>query len=831
MPATVLRSVPVLAIALFLAATANPTRGATSAPGTDIDHIGIYLDAAATDCDVALGAGESVTLEVLAVLPTLGDGGLTAIEFRVADLPVNGTGGTYTTEWNTELVLGEVASGIALAFSDPLFGEVIPIGRITFHAFADDWLGADRALHVAESTGGPKLVIVDGDYQEHFVPGSYFTFNCSDPDACACDAFFYPGCLLLPPAFDFGFVWIGDSAQHRFTIVNYTADTVQGAAIAPCEHFALVGGEGDFTLLPGQSWVVTVRYEPQGLGQHDCVIELGSELCAGIHCTGHSLPPPTVCELSTDHLDFGAVEVGQAANRTVTITNAGDEILAVTMGEDCPHFEVWNAGFFVLEPGQSRVVTLTFRPTEAGEHICLVQTNIAGENDCGPIECVGTAFNHVPNCAVEPALLDFGDVPAGAHVDRAFTIRNLGDAQLTGNVNISGLGFSLVQGGGSFTLAPGDALQGVARFTYICPDDFEGTLTTGLTDCSSIPCVAHGLSRDPRTYTTVGLYADPGGYDCFADLPPYTPTTVYIMAYVSADLLGIRGAQFSVDHLPNSSCAVWTPYWTTEHVTGNLAAGITLTYDEVQPGPWIVLGEVEFYETQPGCIGDNYEMEVGGAILVDECFDGHYAQEGHFTFNCVWGCDCFWTTPVSLSQFAVEDLGAAARVRWESANSDEGVFRLEAALDGTQWVVPYEQPLPAHYEALDEAPALAGGGLVTYRLYGRLDGEDWTLLRSETLAVSPARRETRLLAPHPNPANPAVTIPYSLATTGRVTLAVYDLAGRRVALLINGVAERGEQSLLWRGRDDAGRLLPSGVYFVGMEARGFSARQKLVLIR
>ena len=48
--------------------------------------------------------------------------------------------------------------------------------------------------------------------------------------------------------------------------------------------------------------------------------------------------------------------------------------------------------------------------------------------------------------------------------------------------------------------------------------------------------------------------------------------------------------------------------------------------------------------------------------------------------------------------------------------------------------------------------------------------------------------------------------------TGEVQLAVYDLAGRRVATLIDGVVEAGEHSIMWAGRDDRGQLVASGVY-------------------
>ena len=88
------------------------------------------------------------------------------------------------------------------------------------------------------------------------------------------------------------------------------------------------------------------------------------------------------------------------------------------------------------------------------------------------------------------------------------------------------------------------------------------------------------------------------------------------------------------------------------------------------------------------------------------------------------------------------------------------------------------------------------------------------------------------LAAHPNPFNPATTLSFSLAARGPVTLAVYDLSGRLTRTLIAGqTLAAGEHEIVWRGRDDAGRALPSGVYIGRLEADGAAGAQRLVLIK
>ena len=87
----------------------------------------------------------------------------------------------------------------------------------------------------------------------------------------------------------------------------------------------------------------------------------------------------------------------------------------------------------------------------------------------------------------------------------------------------------------------------------------------------------------------------------------------------------------------------------------------------------------------------------------------------------------------------------------------------------------------------------------------------------------------------PNPFNPQTTIEYSVAVSGRVTMRVYDLAGRQVRTLVDRNVAPGEHHAIWDGTTDTGQRAASGVYFVRMEAAGhgdaFHATRKLVLLK
>jgi hypothetical protein len=95
----------------------------------------------------------------------------------------------------------------------------------------------------------------------------------------------------------------------------------------------------------------------------------------------------------------------------------------------------------------------------------------------------------------------------------------------------------------------------------------------------------------------------------------------------------------------------------------------------------------------------------------------------------------------------------------------------------------------------------------------------------------PPAYEYRLFANRPNPFNPTTTIRFSLPRAERATLVVYDIAGRRVATLADGVYGPGELDATWNGTDESGRDVASGIYFARLAAGEFAAVRKMVLLR
>ncbi len=85
------------------------------------------------------------------------------------------------------------------------------------------------------------------------------------------------------------------------------------------------------------------------------------------------------------------------------------------------------------------------------------------------------------------------------------------------------------------------------------------------------------------------------------------------------------------------------------------------------------------------------------------------------------------------------------------------------------------------------------------------------------------------MSPNPNFNGFKIRLTMSHATS--VSLSVYDLQGRRVAIINDGAREAGDHVLQWNGKRTNGENAASGVYFVRMEADGFDVTRKFVLVR
>jgi Tol biopolymer transport system component len=83
----------------------------------------------------------------------------------------------------------------------------------------------------------------------------------------------------------------------------------------------------------------------------------------------------------------------------------------------------------------------------------------------------------------------------------------------------------------------------------------------------------------------------------------------------------------------------------------------------------------------------------------------------------------------------------------------------------------------------------------------------------------------------PNPFRNGTRIKYGLPKTAKVRLMVYNITGRAVKKLVEEEQKEGYYDIVWNGRDNRGKKLPSGVYFYRLETEQTNLIKKIIMTK
>ncbi|MCX8057194.1 MAG: FG-GAP-like repeat-containing protein [Ignavibacteria bacterium] len=85
---------------------------------------------------------------------------------------------------------------------------------------------------------------------------------------------------------------------------------------------------------------------------------------------------------------------------------------------------------------------------------------------------------------------------------------------------------------------------------------------------------------------------------------------------------------------------------------------------------------------------------------------------------------------------------------------------------------------------------------------------------------------------YPNPFNPSTKISFYLPIEKKISLKIYNQLGQLVKTLIdNQLYDKGNHSIIWDGRNDAGKLVTSGIYIAQLQFGNFSKEIKMMLVK
>ena len=117
---------------------------------------------------------------------------------------------------------------------------------------------------------------------------------------------------------------------------------------------------------------------------------------------------------------------------------------------------------------------------------------------------------------------------------------------------------------------------------------------------------------------------------------------------------------------------------------------------------------------------------------------------------------------------------------------------------------------------------------------GRIFFDNFRIVTKTTLATEPELilpENFVLYQNYPNPFNPETRILYSLPKPAEVNLSIYDILGRLILKLDQGIKQPGSHEVIWRGENKYHKKVSSGVYIYFLTTGEFSDRKRMIYLK
>jgi hypothetical protein len=402
-----------------------------------------------------------------------------------------------------------------------------------------------------------------------------------------------------------------------------------------------------------------------------------------------------------------------------------------------------------------------------------------GPSDWVAVPC-GSAYvmTVALGCSIDPLSLDFGSVAVGSYQDMDFTITNTCGEPLSGSVSEVCVPYSVVSGGGNYTLAPGDSMTVTVRFapTLIGPQPCQ--IAAGI-DCPAVECTGTGVP----IYCSFPCWTWAAG--CLrglnqdaSTLPACIRDSHFDDAFPNGLVVGVSG--------PGRHKATWTSAAAIQAFTCGYGLPAVLGRDYVDPG-------------------NGHLASIFGEVMALR-LNREFSCKGYFTDRSM----CYGTAvvPPQVPRFA-------------GLTVDQLLDVADQALSGkASALVPYGNSLMRLQSAVAYMNQLHGdcGRLVAPPPIQQLIGDED--LPDATAKPLPSRVS---VTSHPNPLQTSVTISLALPAAGNVSLEIYDVQGRRVVTMASQPMGEGYHDVTWNGADDSGVQVVSGLYFLRVQVDGRAA--------
>lgn len=308
------------------------------------------------------------------------------------------------------------------------------------------------------------------------------------------------------------------------------------------------------------------------------------------------------------------------------------------------------------------------------------------------------------------------------------------------------------------------------------------------------------------------------GADSWALLASGTSATLYDVCFVDELNGTVVGSMGTILHT-NDGGDTWTP-----QASGTTALLQSVSFINADNG--VIGAGTTLLKTGNG--GTAWMLEAAPAVVADlDYIDWLNMVAVGGSENIVAQKDV--PVPVLFQDVTASVRQRSVELRW-IVGADDAIsgFRVYRGAGGAGEVVVSDGLVPPGARSFRDERVESGRSYsYTVAAVDELGNE----IRSLPVAASVPRGTVALLQNHPNPFNPVTRIRYELPSKMPVTLTIFDVTGRRVVTLVEGVQPGGAHMVTWNGRDGGGRAVVTGIYFYELATPEMTLTKKMVLLK
>ncbi len=634
-----------------------------------------------------------------------------------------------------------------------------------------------------------------------------------------------PNITITPSSHNYGQVVLGNSESLTFVVANASnaSENLQVSSVGITgtnnDQFSITNGAGSFTLTPGDTHHVVVRFLPTSLGVKNAFLQIVSNdpdqstLSAQLSGTGVAIVDISV---SPGSFNYGSQTVGTTSQQIFIVSNSSlaTQNLQVSstniLGGNANQFSIASGGgSFSLAPGTSRTMMVNFTPTSIGFKDATLQitSNDPDENPVN-VSLSGTGTG-VPIITVDTTAHNYGQVVIGSSASRTFVIGNANTATanlVVSSINIGGddaSQFSVV-GNTTFNIAPGQSQNLTVNFNptsqpaksavlnIFSNDPDNSTMHISLTGKGTI-----NLTTSVFQNAAASKYADVVVVsDVFLTVPP----TVATVGDSSADTVTVAMMQINNADKAYKGEINFNQSGTLNIMTmvsqSNVDTSTTRTFGVTLAKPGV--------EKSVITLDSEASLRIGNTAIQREIYflseTRKTAEEISYHFGPALTFDQPQKLELNYNPETVVDPGKLFIYQ----KQNEQWIQLESQVFTTQ------QKVRVYVNTLGE-----------FKL-----GYDASFTGSNIVPTVFALKQN-----YPNPFNPSTTIQYDLPEDGHAELIIYNSLGQVVQTLQNGFQLAGAYSIQWNAVNKRGVRVASGVYFYTLKVGEFSQTRKMLLLR